>query len=147
MNIAGIDYDLNNKALCIYISGCKAPHCPGCHNSSLWDFNKGENWCKYEDKMKEYISTDMVKYVWILGGEPLDNNQQELEALIVFVSMVCNNKVMLWTRYELNQVPDNILQYLDYIKTGEYQCDSESYRESVLGITLASKNQKVIKLR
>ena len=42
MNINSVDYSPNLMSLDIYISGCASPHCDGCHNPMLWDFEKGQ---------------------------------------------------------------------------------------------------------
>jgi hypothetical protein len=35
MNIVGLEYSLTRRCLEIYLSGCLAPHCAGCHNEKL----------------------------------------------------------------------------------------------------------------
>lgn len=143
MNISGIDFDLNNYALCIYLSGCDGA-CKGCHNPELWDFNAGKEWVLWKQKLKQYLTSEIVRYCWVLGGEPLLNNNNELEQLIIAVS--CFREVMIWTRFELEDIPKNIIQYCSYVKTGKYDCNSESYNEPLFGIELASLNQKIIKV-
>lgn len=145
MNIAGIDYDLNNKALSIFVSGCDGK-CLQCHNESLWNFNVGEDWTTYGKKFRQYLSTNMIKYIWIMGGEPLLNNINSLELMLKYLYQF-KKKIMLWTRFQEKDIPENIKQYLSYAKVGEYRCNSESYEEPLFGITLASKNQEIIKLK
>jgi len=141
MNIYRLQYNEKHQALEIYLSGCKSPHCQGCHNSSLWGFNAGDDWETWKAKFYQYDS-DMVKNYFIMGGCPIDQDIVQLENLLIFISSF-HKSIMLWTRYGLDKVPKNILQHLDYIKTGEYQCDSESYEEPLFGIKLSSKNQSI----
>ena len=144
MNIAGTEYDINYKALSIFISGCDGA-CPGCHNSELWDFNIGKNWKTWKRKLYQYGYTDIIKNFWVLGGEPLLNDHTSLELLLQYLSQF-KKPIWLWTRFQEQDIPNNIKQYIDYAKVGEYQCDSESYVEQLSGITLASTNQKIIKI-
>jgi anaerobic ribonucleoside-triphosphate reductase activating protein len=141
MNIAGTDYNLNHKALEIYISGCDG-YCKGCHNSELWDFNVGVPWYKFNFSK---ILNSLVDRVWIMGGEPLLQEKKELQNFIYNVNMYTNNKkeIWLWTRF--NEIPNNLKRYISYVKTGEYKEDLPRYTEPLFGIELASNNQKIIK--
>lgn len=147
MNIAGTDFDLNNKALCIYLSGCDGA-CKGCHNKELWDFDVGEEFDrKIFNSILDKCDSPIVKRVWVMGGEPLLQDKTSLYILLKNLSYWLQDpqkEIWLWTRFY--EIPDNIKQYIDYAKIGEYQCDSESYEESLFGITLASTNQKIIKI-
>ena len=145
MKIAGTDFDLNNNAIWIYISGCNAPHCKNCHNSILWDFDVGKNWETWKHKLHQYGCTDIVKNFWVLGGEPLDNNVTQLELLLKYLSQF-KKSIMLWTRYELKDIPGNIKKYLDFAKTGEYISSLDGYEEPLFGIKLSSSNQKIIRI-
>jgi organic radical activating enzyme len=142
MNISGIDYNINYKALEIYVSGCDGA-CEGCHNEELWDFSAGKDWLFYEKKLRQKLSTGMVSAVWVMGGEPLLQDLNELEFFLKWVSQY-KKQIMLWTRFY--EIPDNIKKYIKYAKVGEYQKDSDSYEEPLFGIELASGNQKIIKV-
>jgi anaerobic ribonucleoside-triphosphate reductase activating protein len=143
MNIAGTDYNLNHKALEIYISGCDG-YCKGCHNLELWDFNIGIHWYKFNFNK---ILNPLVDRIWIMGGEPLLQEKKELQNFIYNVNMYTNNKkeIWLWTRF--NEIPNNLKQYISYVKTGEYNKDLPSYIEPLFGIELASNNQRIIKVK
>ena len=41
MNIAEMQFDYSRMSLDIFVTGCNPPHCVGCHNSELWDFEVG----------------------------------------------------------------------------------------------------------
>jgi organic radical activating enzyme len=144
LNIAGTEYNLNHKSLEIYLSGCKSPHCKGCHNTALWDFEIGDpvfgNSSKaLYDKCKE----DMVEKVWVMGGEPLDQKPDELEIFLNHLFWYMGKPIWLWTRYL--EIPDTYTKYLAYAKIGEYREDLPGYTEPEFGITLASNNQRIIK--
>lgn len=142
MNIAGIDYNVNHKALEIYLSGCDGA-CEGCHNEELWDYSVGNEWLFYEKKLRPKLSTGMVDNIWIMGGEPLLQDLLELEYFLLCLSAY-KKKVMLWTRFY--EIPTNIKKYIKYAKLGEYRKDSDSYIEPLFNVELASGNQKIIKV-
>jgi anaerobic ribonucleoside-triphosphate reductase activating protein len=143
MNIAGTDYNLNHKALEIYISGCDG-YCKGCHNYELWDFNIGNPWYKFNFNK---ILNPLVDRVWIMGGEPLLQEKKELQNFIYNVNMYTNNKKEIWIWTRFNEIPNNLKQYISYVKTGEYKEDLPNYIEPLFGIKLASNNQKIIKVK
>ena len=144
MNIAGTEYDINYKALSIFISGCDGT-CPGCHNQELWNFSIGNKWYDFDFHQ---ILNCMIKNIWIMGGEPLLQDKKQLQYFLYNLNQyICGRKpVILWTRFQEEDIPNNIKQYINYAKIGEYQCNSESYVEPLFGITLASTNQKIIKI-
>lgn len=141
MNIAGTEYNLNHKALEIYLAGCKGPHCAGCHNPYLWDFNVGIEWAAYKAILEEKLNIGfgMIDQIWILGGEPQDN--EELNTLLKFLAEY-GKTIVLFTRYN-NLAPWVDSSHLTYVKFGPYDCFGEAYEEPVLGLTLASRNQYI----
>ena len=149
MNIASTQYTLENKAFEIYLSGCSGnPRCNGCHNPELWDFSIGENYIHIlKDilkKVKEFDS--MIDNIWVLGGEPLDNNLNNLSDLLLALKTT-NKKIWLFTRHEINEVPLNIKHLCDYIKTGRFDIDALAENNVYYGVKLASKNQKIHKIK
>jgi anaerobic ribonucleoside-triphosphate reductase activating protein len=148
MNILCTQYNLEYKSLDVFVSGCKPPHCKGCCNPETWDFNQGEMYDNmYYKKLIakiKYFST-LIKNIMIMGGEPLDQNINELEKFILDLK-VFKIPIWLFTKYEIKKVPDNIKVLCDYIKCGKYDNTQLSKDNIWFGITLASKNQKIYKL-
>jgi anaerobic ribonucleoside-triphosphate reductase activating protein len=145
MNIAGTEYNLNHKSLEIYLSGCFSPHCKGCHNKELWDFNIGyDPFGSIFNSIMNKIDNDMVEKVWILGGEPLDQDRNELNRFLMCLWFYSNKDIWLWTRY--TEIPDDVGQSLSYAKIGAYDENLPSYVDEEHGITLASSNQRIIKV-
>lgn len=149
MNITNIDYGMSDNSYSIFLSGCKAaPKCEGCFNPENWDFNVGKNWETYKKK----ITDDLVDFkaliskVIIVGGEPLDQDLNELKKLILFVKEF-EIPIYLFTRFSLSQVPQDILLLCDYVKCGPYipslSCDNYYSH----GIKLATKNQTIYKVK
>ena len=147
MNIAGTEYTLKYQSLDIYISGCRPPHCKGCHNPDYWDFNIGVD---YQDGGLEAIGTKIVKSngmiqnIMIFGGEPLDTPTAEL---VNFLRNMKTFRLPIWlfTRYDIDVVPVEIQDLCDFIKTGEYIEEKTVDNHEEHGILLATSNQHVLK--
>ncbi len=144
---ATTQYSINTKSYEIYLSGCKGS-CKGCHNTELKDFNIGEDLT--EKRLFNLISDillfdTLIDNIFILGGEPLDQNISELEYLLSTLKKETNKKIWLFTRYELNEIPQNIIQFCDYIKTGHYD-ETQKGENIQFGISLPTTNQKIYKI-
>lgn len=138
-----IKYELileNPKRIEIYLSGCAGPHCKNCHNPETWDFNEGtmvdENLIEILNNYKDYYD-----HIWILGGEPLDQDKSDLILLINRLFDI-NKIIGLWTRYDLSEIDIDILKNVDFVKCGTYDENKPSY-VSKYGIKLASINQEI----
>ena len=118
MFIAGTEYNIQRQCLEIYLCGCKSPHCEGCHNADLWTFINDDNTEQYKKIISDKVESGMVKEFWILGGEPLDQNLDDLENFIIFLEAFKFN-IWLWTRYT-DYSHLKFLHLLDYIKIGKY---------------------------
>jgi len=152
MNILYVDYTLKYKSLDIYISGCKGnPHCEGCHNPETWNFNQGDfyNDLYFQKNIFEkYVNhyDNMIDNIMIFGGEPLDSNHNELIKFLTDLNTL-NKKIWLFTRFELDEIPDNIKIICDYIKTGKYIPQLSCKNVKYFGINLATANQKIHKTK
>ncbi len=150
INIAATQYSLSTKSIEIYLAGCKAnPHCKNCHNPELWSFDIGVPYAKsFVDLLEEKIRTyeNLIDSIWVLGGEPLDQPIEELEKLLLDLSKL-NLNIWVWTRYELDEIPDNIKKYCTYVKCGRYDENLSKKGYTSKGIELASTNQKIHKLK
>lgn len=148
MNIASTQYNLKNKAIEIYLSGCTLK-CKGCHNYDIWDFNKGKYWTEYKEKVEEYCNNILVDNIWILGGEPLQQEKDDLKQLLLIIKK-SKKDIMLWTGFNekniFNLLGDNI-KLIDYIKIGKFNInDNERYIDRWGGINLKS-SQHIYKIQ
>jgi organic radical activating enzyme len=148
MNILAIQYSLKHHSLDIYLAGCAGPHCTSCHNPGSWDFNQGTLWDDaYQDALGAKIdgAGPLIKRIFILGGEPLDQNHKELESLLIFCHFF-QKEVWLFTgKSDILDVPFDVRVLCDYIKLGPYLPEDKVEDYQVHGITLASGNQVVLK--
>lgn len=122
----------NGIAMDIFLTGCTR-FCKGCHNTNLWDKNAGIR-ISFEEIERIVKSKKVIDSIAVMGGEPLEN-----PLLPDLLSMLSKTGKTLWlyTSFELDEIPSEIKQYCDFIKTGrfieELYCDER----------LKSSNQKI----
>lgn len=146
MNIAAIDYSIGTKSLDIYVAGCNPPHCKGCHNPELWDFNAGIKYASEVDEIilnKPRLFGNMIDKIIIMGGEPLHQDLDEL-ILLLETCQETGKDIVLFTRKDFEEIPVRVLAKCDFVKCGRYD---ESFKGEYLqhGIVLGSFNQKIFK--
>ena len=122
----------------LFLQGCLR-RCEGCQNPETWDINGG--YLIDEKLLYEQISkTSPIRRITISGGEPL----LQIDSLIKLLSLLDESKydIALYTGFEYEEVPHEILKYLNYLKTGKFiknQITTVSY--------YGSTNQHFYKLR
>lgn len=146
MNIISTQYTLKYKSLEIVVSGCSGNHCSGCHSPETWDFNIGTHYEQLIPKILKKIdeSKDLIDWIWVYGGEPLDNNLEELKDLLYEVKSK-KKPIMLFTRYSIDEVPNDVKELCDYIKCGAYKKELTVDDNIQYGVKLATSNQKIYK--
>jgi anaerobic ribonucleoside-triphosphate reductase activating protein len=106
----------------LFVQGCKFC-CKGCFNVDTWDFNGGKEWTKeIEDMFINLCNIDHIAAVSILGGEPLQQDDDLLKLLKRIKSEV-NKPISLWTGYKFNEIPKDkhvYLKYIDVITDGQF---------------------------
>ena len=147
MKIAATQFSLINRSFEIYISGCNGyPKCKGCHNEELWSYDIGEDYNllleNILDKVKRF--DNIIDNIMIMGGEPLD---QDIVFLIDLIEKIkqANKQIWLFTRHELNDVPEKVKKSVQYIKTGKYIQELKTEENIQYGIKLATSNQNIYK--
>lgn len=145
VNLAATQFNLQHNALELYVSGCTI-HCYDCHNPDLWDFSLGEQPDINKILTKIDSAPGLIKKVWILGGEPLDQDLSQLASLIKVIRSR-PVEIWLWTSYELDSVPLEIIQLIDFVKCGKYEDTLKTAENITFNISLASSNQYIVDLR
>ena len=107
MKIIGIEYSFLTRGLDIYVSGCKGPHCIGCHNPETHSFRVGQVYndsilMKIKNKIEGFSS--MIDKIFIFGGEPLDQKLPDLYQMLDDLKQF-NRPIWLFTKYDLKDVP------------------------------------------
>lgn len=130
--------DTDGIAFSIFFQGCKK-RCPGCHNPELQPFEGGQR------TDTDYVLTlikaheDWYDAVAFIGGEPLE----QPEALIELLKGVreLGLETWLYTGYDINEVPEEVINLCSVIVAGEYREDLATGRFP------ASSNQVVLDRR
>ena len=97
---------------------------------------------KILNKIQDF--NEMIDRIDIFGGEPNDQNHNELEDFLKILKNT-GKELWLWTSWELKDCPQFEKELCDYIKTGFYNerlsCDNNIQYK----IKLATSNQKINK--
>lgn len=127
LTIAKFDrYDMVNNpgdstaSVTIWFTGCNF-RCKNCHNRRLWNRNNGKQYSAKSVAHMVKITCNKVNAdsVVLLGGEPLQQDRQELLFLCHSLHKA-GLKVWLYTGYEFDEIDKDILKYLYTIKCGRY---------------------------
>lgn len=121
----------------LFVQGCKRK-CEDCHNPSTWDIDNGKEF-DIEDIVEDLRKKGLNKKLTISGGEPL----LQYPAILELLKSLDDFNIVLYTGFEFDDVPKEILHYLDYIKVGRYNKEQRSTIIPFMG----SNNQKFIELR
>ena len=121
----------------LFVQGCES-RCEDCHNSNTWDINRGKS-VPISDLVTEIRSQAFNKNLTISGGEPL----LQIQAVLDLIRNLNDFSIALYTGFELEEVPKNLLDYLDYIKVGKYEKEKKCTAKEYVGST----NQQFINLR
>lgn len=137
----------------LFVSGCNH-HCKGCFNPQAWDFNYGKEFTKEdEEKIMRELEHPYVSGLSILGGEPLEyNNQKGLLPLVKKVKQRFPDKdIWCYTGYTFDRdVTGNmfnnwdetkeLMSYIDVMVDGKFQEDKKDLSLKFRG----SSNQRII---
>lgn len=123
----------------LYLQGC-IRRCKGCHNPQTWDMLGGRLYDTNE-LAQLIVSRSPVRRITISGGEPL--LQKAAVEHLIFLLKKIHFDIALYTGEELEDVPAELLDQLDYIKTGAFILSEKCTEVPYIGST----NQKFICLR
>ena len=141
----------------LFVSGCRH-HCKNCFNPETWNFNYGNIFDKtVEDQILEYLNHDFIKGLTLLGGEPMEPENQE--GLLPFIKRVrekFGNTKNIWSYtgfvYDKDLISggraytkytDELLSNIDVLVDGPFV-------ESLKNLSLkfrGSSNQRIIDLK
>jgi len=121
----------------VYLQGC-THYCDGCHNVTTWDSDLGKNY-DIQEIAQELKKNSYNNKITISGGEPLFQK----DAVIALVKELKDCDLCLYTGSNLDEVPEEILPYLHYIKVGKYKKELRCTTIPFIG----SSNQTFINLK
>lgn len=145
MSYLYINSIMKNPSLCdgigyrtvLFLQGCNL-HCKGCHNKSTWDITKGIK-IEVKELANQLRNKCFNKELTITGGEPL----MQADALKDLLEELKDFDLCLYTGHLLNEVPQDILNYLKYIKVGPFVQELKTTTKPFVG----SKNQEFIEVK
>ncbi len=116
MNYATIKwYDIANGEgvrISLFVSGC-THHCKNCFNEVAWDFSYGEVFDEnVQDKILQELSSSYISGISLLGGEPLEPQNQE--GLLDFIQKVRTTypekTIWCYTGFQLDEKTGELLE-------------------------------------
>lgn len=139
-------FDVNNGPgfrVTLWVSGCSI-RCPGCHNSELWDFNKGYEFTEETiDCIVSLVNNPNISGLTICGGEPLD---QDISGKMDLLSLMrrIDKPIWLYTGHTLGDYffsrETLFTKEIDVIVDGPYIAEQRDTSLAFRG----SKNQRLI---
>ncbi len=140
----------------LFVSGC-THYCKGCFNSEAWDFHYGEPFTKEtEEYLLKLLAPDYIVGLTLLGGEPLEPQNQE--GLLPFLRRVreCYPGKSIWcfTGYDFEKdvlarmipqsaVSREMIPLLDVLVDGEFMEEKRNLMLKFRG----SENQRVLDVK
>jgi anaerobic ribonucleoside-triphosphate reductase activating protein len=113
----------------VFFQGCDL-HCKGCQNPSTWDIKNGTEMTT--DELVMILQKEVInKKVTFSGGEPL----MQVEALIDVVKKLKDFDIAVYTGHEYEDVPQELLDNITYIKTGSFKEELKSTVKPYVGYT------------
>ena len=121
----------------VFFQGCDL-RCKGCQNKSTWDIKNGEE-VEVSDLAALLKKESHNKKITFSGGEPL----MQYDGLIELVKLLDGFDVVVYTGHELCDVPQELLDRIDYIKAGPFKEELKTTVTPYIG----SSNQEFRRLR
>ena len=140
----------------LFVSGC-THHCEGCFNPMTWDFGYGQEFTNETiDSILEMLSPPYIKGLTLLGGEPMEpDNQRALLPLLKRVRERTSQKtIWCYTGYLFDkellspsrarcEVTDELLSMIDVLVDGEFVLAKKNIMLQFRG----SENQRIIDVK
>ncbi len=137
----------------LFVSGCRR-HCPHCFNKETWAFDAGHPFTnEVQQQIIASLSSEYVQGLTILGGEPLEEeNQAGLMPFLRKVKEACPTKsIWLYTGYifdvdlqpggsKYTPVTNRILSMIDVLVDGPFIMEEKQLNLPYRG----SRNQRLL---
>lgn len=141
----------------LFVSGCRH-HCKDCFNPETWNFKYGHKYTStIEDELVESVKPSYIDGISILGGEPMEpENQPEVCALVKRIRAEAESaRIWLYSGYTWEELTDpknkschtshtmDILDNIDVLVDGEFEIEKKDISLNFRG----SKNQRIIDVK
>jgi len=151
MQFAHVEYSISTRSLDLFVTGCYGS-CQNCCNPEIKSFSlKGFEPSVVLTKVMQLDTKfgNLIDKVILVGGDFYDNYityKDEMTDFLKRLKQITPKPLFLFTRHELDEIPRELLELVDYVKTGAYipelTCD-DNIQE---GIKLATSNQRIYKV-
>jgi len=153
------EYDVANGPgvrVSLFVSGCNH-HCKGCFNQIAWDFNYGNEFNQEViDKILKDLDKEYIEGLSLLGGEPLEHeNQKGLVKLVKQVKEKFPNKsIWCYTGFDFEndvmkkmynnwEETKELVNNIDVIVDGKFEIEKKNPSLEFRG----SENQRLIDVK
>lgn len=139
----------------LFVSGC-THHCPGCFQPETWSFDYGQPFTQEaQQKIVSLLKPDYIEGLTLLGGEPLEpQNQRVLLPFVEDIKELFPNKtIWAYTGYVLEElllrtstdgvITELLLSLIDILVDGPFIEEKKNLRLQFCG----SSNQRLIDLK
>jgi anaerobic ribonucleoside-triphosphate reductase activating protein len=111
----------------IFVSGCNL-HCKGCFNPDAQAFDFGQEVTDETiNTIINYIDSDYINGLSILGGEPLDQNPNDMKKFLSTIRphLKDNQNIWLWSGHTFEEILKDkkrleIIKYVDVLVDGPF---------------------------
>lgn len=140
----------------LFVSGCRNC-CLGCFNESTWDFSYGKEFTQEtENEILNALKPDFIKGFSLLGGEPFEEENQEI--LAPFLEKIKKEfplkDIWCWTGYifekdlqengrKYTKFTDRMLNCIDVLVDGPFILSQKNLMLEFRG----SENQRILHLK
>lgn len=137
----------------LFVSGCRH-HCKDCFNPEAWNFKYGKEYTEETEKqILEYLKPDYIAGLSLLGGDPLEpENQEEILNLVKKVKITypqkdiwcytgCTmDKDIMQGKYKDNKITQELIKNIDVLVDGKFIAEEKDKTIKFRG----SRNQRII---
>ena len=137
----------------LFVSGCRH-HCKDCFNPEAWDFKYGKEYTEDTEKqILEYLKLDHIAGLSLLGGDPLEPENQETVLKLVKKAKEIYPQKDIWCytgctldgdilegKYKDNPITQELIKNIDILVDGEFVAEQKDLKLKFRG----SSNQRVI---
>lgn len=161
LQFAHIEYSITTRSIDIFNIGCgkgitnlndpEYDGCKGCCNPEIRDWSlRGKDALQVISKVVELTTkySKLIDRILLVGGDPTDAYLRYPKEYLEFVQQLrtLGKPIYLFTRYELDRIPNELLEIVDYVKTGPYVPELTCEDNICEGIKLATSNQTIYKV-
>ena len=150
LQIEHIEYSPITRSLDIFTIGCNG-NCKDCCNPEIKDFNLSG--LSIENAISKVCGLNnqfdkLIDRIFLVGGDPVDGEiatSGGTRSLACHIKTFTNKPIYLFTRHNLEDIPESLKECVDYIKTGAYIPELTTNDNIQYGIKLATSNQRIYK--